>query len=117
MYDREGFEREFRQICLEEQTSVIPNFALASGFLTGKYRTLSETTTRARSQLLWSYFTPRGVRILDALDRIAADLGATPSFRELAEAAHLHIDESALTALDAASSVSGETPKTARSTI
>ncbi|MDQ7949394.1 MAG: aldo/keto reductase, partial [Pedobacter sp.] len=38
LYDREGFEAEHQQLCLDFKLGVIPYYSLASGFLTGKYR-------------------------------------------------------------------------------
>ena len=58
---------------------VIPYFALASGFLTGKYRTEADLSKSPRGQGNKKYLNPRGLRILDALDEVAADRRATPA--------------------------------------
>ncbi len=76
--DREGFEAQLGGLCREEGIGVIPYFALASGFLTGKYRTEADLAQSSRGQRAKSYLNPRGLRILAALDEVAAGLGATP---------------------------------------
>jgi aryl-alcohol dehydrogenase-like predicted oxidoreductase len=79
LYDREGFERELAQLCEDEEVGVIPYFSLAAGFLTGKYRSEADLADRARAGTVKKYLNPRGIRILDALDNVAADLGTTPT--------------------------------------
>jgi aryl-alcohol dehydrogenase-like predicted oxidoreductase len=64
---------------LKENVGVIPFFALASGFLTGKYRSAADFAGRARAGMLAKYDTPRGWRIVDALHDIAARHIATPT--------------------------------------
>jgi len=76
--DREDFEAELGGLCREEGIGVIPYFALASGFLTGKYRTEADLAQSARGRRAKSYLNPRGLRILAALDEVAAGLGTTP---------------------------------------
>jgi aryl-alcohol dehydrogenase-like predicted oxidoreductase len=71
------FERDLGPLCLEQQIGVIPYFSLAAGFLTGKYRTKSDTEGRARGGNVAKYLDERGLGILSALDDIAADLDAT----------------------------------------
>ena len=61
-----------------------PYFALAAGFLTGKYRDRDQARDRARETLVEKYFTPRGTRILDALDGVARRYGASPATIALA---------------------------------
>ena len=76
--DREGFEAELGPLCREEGLGVIPYFALASGFLTGKYRQEADLAASPRGQRAKNYLNERGLRILAALDEVAAGLGATP---------------------------------------
>lgn len=78
LYDREGFEAELGPLCREEGIGVIPYFALASGFLTGKYRKEADLARSARGRRAKDYLNERGLRILAALDEVAAGLGATP---------------------------------------
>jgi aryl-alcohol dehydrogenase-like predicted oxidoreductase len=63
---------------------VIPYFGLASGFLTGKYRAQADLEGRPRAYRLAGMINRRGLRILAALDRVGADLGATPAQVSLA---------------------------------
>ena len=84
LYDRAGFEGPLADLCQKEDLGVITYFSLAAGFLTGKYRTLSDTEGRARGEDVARYLDDRGLRILAALDRMAAEIGATPAEISLA---------------------------------
>jgi aryl-alcohol dehydrogenase-like predicted oxidoreductase len=81
---REGYEREYAVLVQREQVSVIPFFALASGFLSGKYRSAADFAGRARTGMLAKYDTPRGWRVVEALHDIAARHSATPAAVSLA---------------------------------
>ncbi len=50
---------------------MISYFSLASGFLTGKYRSAEDLTDRARADMVKKYLNERGLRILAALDEVA----------------------------------------------
>jgi aryl-alcohol dehydrogenase-like predicted oxidoreductase len=76
LYDREVFEQNFAPICREEGVGVINFYSLASGFLTGKYRTEQDVSVAARQRSNRKYMTDHGFRILAALDRVAARTGA-----------------------------------------
>jgi aryl-alcohol dehydrogenase-like predicted oxidoreductase len=78
LYDRAAFEAELGPLCREEGIGVIPFFALAAGFLTGKYKTEADLASSARGQRAKTYLNERGLRIIAALDEVAAGLGATP---------------------------------------
>ena len=59
---------------------MIPYYALAAGFLTGKYRSAADAAKHpARGGRLKNYLDARGVRILEALDAVAARHDATPA--------------------------------------
>ncbi|UDF31259.1 UNVERIFIED_ORG: aldo/keto reductase [Roseateles sp. XES5] len=79
LYDRDGFEGPLAELCRSEEIGVITYFSLASGFLTGKYRTAADTEGRARGEDVARYLDDKGQRILAALDRIAAETGAKPA--------------------------------------
>ncbi len=80
LYDRAPYEADREQICLKEGLGVIPYYALASGFLSGKYRSEKDLGQSVRGERkVKEYLTPRGFRILGALDRVAARTGATPA--------------------------------------
>ncbi len=71
LYDRQGFEEQLKPICLEHNIGVVSYYSLASGFLSGKYRDLEQIKGSKRADSLSKYFTPRGERILKALDLVA----------------------------------------------
>lgn len=79
LYERATFETEFRPICEKENLGVIPYFSLASGFLTGKYRSEADLGGKARGGFVKKYLNERGFRILSALDEIAAAHRAKPA--------------------------------------
>lgn len=78
LYDRESFEKGYEQLCKEKQLSVIPYYSLASGFLTGKYRTEADfEKSAARGASMGKYLNERGKRILFALDELAEKHGVS----------------------------------------
>jgi aryl-alcohol dehydrogenase-like predicted oxidoreductase len=79
LYDREGFETKLQPLCRQARLGVIPYFSLASGFLTGKYRSEKDLSGRARAGMVNKYLTARGFRILDALDEVAKQYDSTPA--------------------------------------
>ena len=75
-----GIESDLLPLCRDEGLGVIPYYALASGFLSGKYRSeadLNKSPRGARSAK--QYLNERGLRVLAALDEVAARFGATPA--------------------------------------
>jgi aryl-alcohol dehydrogenase-like predicted oxidoreductase len=72
---REPYESEFAPIVAEFGLGVMPYYALASGFLAGKYRTASDNAGAARQPAAARYLTPTGLAVLAALDEIAAAHG------------------------------------------
>ncbi|HMA30479.1 MAG TPA: aldo/keto reductase [Casimicrobiaceae bacterium] len=84
LYDRDAFEGPLAKTCIREGIAVIPYYAIAAGFLTGKYRSEADFGKSARGAGMNQYLNPRGLRILDALDRVAKRLGATPAQVSLA---------------------------------
>lgn len=128
LYDRQEFERDLAPVCTEHELGVTPYFALASGFLSGKYRRRDDLAGRARAPFVEHYFDERGSRILAALDAVARDYDTTPAavalawlrqqpavtapivsatssaqFEQLRAAATLTLDAAALARLDEAS--------------
>jgi aryl-alcohol dehydrogenase-like predicted oxidoreductase len=72
LYDRSAFEGPLAALCVKEDLGVIPYYGLASGFLTGKYRSERDLSQSARGQGIGTtYLNPRGLRILEALDEVA----------------------------------------------
>ncbi len=77
LYDREDYEKNLEPTVLKHKLGVIPYFSLASGFLTGKFRTKAEAEKAPRAGMLSKYFTERGTRILKALEAVAKEYHAT----------------------------------------
>jgi aryl-alcohol dehydrogenase-like predicted oxidoreductase len=84
LYNRAEFEHELAALCRRENVGVIPYFALASGFLTGKYRAEKDYASSPRGYRIKDMMNERGLRILAALDKLAAELNATPAQVSLA---------------------------------
>jgi aryl-alcohol dehydrogenase-like predicted oxidoreductase len=78
LYERAGYEASLEPLCLEKGIGVIPYYSLASGFLTGKYRSVSDLAKSARGQGVKKYLDERGLRILAALDQVAREKQSTP---------------------------------------
>ena len=73
LYDRKSFETDYAPICRQEKLGVITYFSLASGFLTGKYRSAADAAkSAARGGRMKGYLNERGLSILAALDEVAA---------------------------------------------
>ena len=77
LYDREDYEKNLEPTVVKHSLGVIPYFSLASGFLTGKYRSKEDAAKAARAGMLSKYFTDRGTRILAGLEKVAKDANAT----------------------------------------
>lgn len=122
-------EGALQQLCLAENVSIISYYGLASGFLTGKYRSMEDLGKSPRGGGMKKHLEgEKGPRVLAALDSVAAALGATPAqvalawvmarpavaapiasatslaqLEELMGAAHLSLDPAHIARLDAAS--------------
>jgi len=128
LYERAGYERELEPLVLKEKIGVVPYYALASGFLTGKYRSAADFGKSPRGGGARSKLNERGLRILAALDEVSARAGSKPAsvalawlmarpgitapiasatnldqLEELIAATRLKLDAKAIKALDAAS--------------
>jgi aryl-alcohol dehydrogenase-like predicted oxidoreductase len=134
LYDRAVFEDALEPLCLARGVGVINFYALAAGFLTGKYRSEADAGKSARgASTTKKYLNARGLRILDALDLAARQYGATPGqvalawqiarpavaapiasatsiaqLNELVAAAELKLDAEVIAALDRASAETAE---------
>ena len=84
LFDRADYETELEPLCMEKGLGVIPYFSLASGFLTGKYRSEKDLADRPRGEMVKKYMNERGFRILDALDRVADQYHTVPAVVSLA---------------------------------
>ena len=84
LHDRDQFEGPLQDLARAEGLGVIPFYGLAAGFLTGKYRSKADVEGRARAYRVAEMITPRGMRILEALDSLGAKTEATPAQLSLA---------------------------------
>ncbi len=126
---RDDYERELEPLCQEQGIGVITYSSLASGFFSGKYRAGQELPTTPRAQgVQRGYMNEKGFATLDAVERVAREMGATPGqvalawilarpaitapiasattveqTREMLGAADLHLSADALATLDVAS--------------
>ena len=128
LMDRKPYEGELEDLCTREGIGVFPYYGLASGFLTGKYRSEADYSKSVRGGGMKRYLNEKGLKVLAALDAVSAKSGASlaqislawvmarPSIaapiasatgvaqlEELMGAARLKLDAEALSALDAAS--------------
>ena len=79
LYDRAEFEQDLAPLCLEQGVGVINYYALAAGFLTGKYRGTEDAAKSPRGEgVVQKYLNERGSRIVGALDTVARRLGCNP---------------------------------------
>ncbi|HWE28740.1 MAG TPA: aldo/keto reductase, partial [Polyangia bacterium] len=71
LMERAGYEGELAALCARENLACVPYFALAKGFLTGKYRP-GKKVESVRAQGASAYLDARGERVLGVLDELAA---------------------------------------------
>jgi aryl-alcohol dehydrogenase-like predicted oxidoreductase len=79
LYDRADYEKNLERICVANELGVISYFSLASGFLSGKYRSEVDLSKSQRGGRVKKYLNERGSRILKALDETAAQYNSTPA--------------------------------------
>jgi aryl-alcohol dehydrogenase-like predicted oxidoreductase len=128
LVERSEFEGPLEDLCLREKVGVIGYYSLASGFLTGKYKSSADTEGRARGRGVEKYMNDHGFGVIKALEEVAARYEAKPGqialawliarpsvtapiasatnleqLAELVEAAEIELDEESIAKLDAAS--------------
>ena len=79
LYDRDSYDGPLRELCMKEGLGVITYYSLASGFLSGKYRSKADLGKSKRGEGIADYLDERGERILRALDTVAARRKAKPA--------------------------------------
>lgn len=75
LHEREKFETEYRDLVRENNLAVLNYYALASGFLSGKYRSEADLNKSQRGPGIKKYLDDRGLRILSTLDEVSAAHG------------------------------------------
>jgi aryl-alcohol dehydrogenase-like predicted oxidoreductase len=128
LVERGEFEGPLEDLCLAEKVGVIGYYSLASGFLTGKYRSRADMEGRTRGPRVEKYLNDYGFGVVKALDEVAARYEAKPGqialawliarpsvtapiasatnlaqLAELAEAAEIELDAESIQKIDAAS--------------
>lgn len=88
LYDRSKFETEYLSLVKEHEIGVIPYYSLASGFLSGKYRSEKDLGQSQRGQGVKKYLNERGIKIIDALNKIGEVHQAKPATIALAWLLH-----------------------------
>ena len=76
LVDRDKLEGPLRDTALRHGLSILPFYGLANGFLTGKYRTAADLAKSIRGDRVAGYLEGNGMRVLHALDEVAAETGA-----------------------------------------
>lgn len=129
LYNREDYEHKYESLCHENNIGVITYYSLASGFLTGKYRSEADLGKSKRGGGIKKYLDGRGYKILAALDKVAEEYSTSqaavalawvmarpgitapiasatsiPQLNDLAKAAQLNLSSEAVELLTAASS-------------
>lgn len=84
LVERAGYEQDYAPIAESSNLAVLPYYGLASGFLTGKYRTQEDLRKSPRGQGVQKYLEGKGPAVLDALDRISEKHGSAPATVSLA---------------------------------
>jgi aryl-alcohol dehydrogenase-like predicted oxidoreductase len=130
LVERGEFEGALEDLCLKEKVGVIGYYSLASGFLTGKYRSKADVAGRPRGSRVEKYLNDYGFGVLKALDDVAARYNARPvqvalawliarpsvtapiasatnldQLAELLKAAEITLDTAAIQQIDAASRI------------
>lgn len=79
LVERAAFEATLEPICASHKLAVLPYWSLASGFLTGKYRSQADFSKSPRGKDAGKYLNDRGLAVLAALDEVAAAHDSTPT--------------------------------------
>jgi aryl-alcohol dehydrogenase-like predicted oxidoreductase len=79
LVERAAYEDELEAVCVQHGLGVINFYALAAGFLSGKYRSAADLGKSPRGGGVKKYLNERGLRVLDALDAVAQRCNATPA--------------------------------------
>ena len=77
LVSRQKFEGELQAYCVEYNIGVVPYYGLASGFLTGKYRSADDFGKSVRGGRMQAFLDGSGPAVLAVMDAIAAETGAS----------------------------------------
>ncbi len=79
LLEREKFEGPLQELCVERGLAAVPYYALASGFLSGKYRSSDDAANRPRGAAVTRYLNEYGFGVLQAVEAVAFEVSATPA--------------------------------------
>lgn len=79
LVERDKFEGPLQDLCVARNIAAVPYYGVASGFLTGKYRSQSDLAGKARGRAVEKYINDFGLGVVAALDKVAAETRATPA--------------------------------------
>ena len=79
LVERPLYEDALEAVCRRHELGVIPYYSLASGFLTGKYRSTADLNKSPRGRGAAKYLEGKGPKVLGALDEVAGATAATPA--------------------------------------
>jgi aryl-alcohol dehydrogenase-like predicted oxidoreductase len=79
LLERAGYESDLAPVVKEFGLGVVPYFALASGFLSGKYKSAEDAQGKSRGPMVSKYMNERGFRVVAALDEVAKEYDSTPA--------------------------------------
>jgi aryl-alcohol dehydrogenase-like predicted oxidoreductase len=79
LYDRTTYDGSLRELCINKKLGVVTYYSLASGFLSGKYRSTADLGKSERGKGVAKYLNERGLNILKALDAVGAQHQARPA--------------------------------------
>jgi len=88
LMERDTFEHDLSGLLRDQDIGAVCYFGLASGFLTGKYRTVADLGNSSRGEFIRKYLDARGECVLSALDEVALESQATPAQVALAWLMH-----------------------------
>ncbi|MBR0553383.1 aldo/keto reductase [Stakelama marina] len=77
LVSRSKFEGELQDLCIQHNIGVVPYYGLASGFLTGKYRSKDDLGKSVRGSRMADLLEGKGKAVLDAMDQVAEQTGAS----------------------------------------
>lgn len=77
LVSREAFEGELQDYCVEKNIAALPYYGLASGFLTGKYRSEADLSKSVRGGRMGELLKGKGATVLSVMDDVAAETGAS----------------------------------------
>lgn len=79
LLEREKFEGPLQELSVARGLAAVPYYALASGFLSGKYRSSADTANRPRGAAVSRYLNDYGLAVLQAVEAVASEAAATPA--------------------------------------